>query len=235
MFQNLPKDTKIYGLSAANPSESSWGCYCSPDDVVNGQHIKSCLGDLFSVNYLEDTDKGDLDQTLSHQFDTIKKETTRSHVMQWGDLSFQDDKIGEYLSYKKSGKNNFNAMRFMRPIRRMGTMKAKDSVMNSRTMKLQSLSAIYALEHSSETLAQMVDEITSMSKYEQIFRRFSEKLKVSGEYDVKKINFECLKTSVDHFEAKCERFSDFGLGFIKYFSHACETYQTEVVLDAIQC
>ena len=172
---------------------------------------------------------------MSHQFDTIKKETTRSHVMQWGDLSFQDDHIGEYMSVKKSTNKNFNGMRFIRPIRRMGTKKAKDSVMNSRTMKLQSLSAIYALEHSSETLAQMVEEITSMSKYEHIFKSFSEKLNVSGKYDVKKINFECLKASVDHFEAKCERFSDFGLGFIKYFSHACETHQTEVVLDAIKC
>lgn len=52
MFPNLPNNTGIYAISAANPTESSWGCYCSPDDVVNGQHIKSCLGDLFSVNYL---------------------------------------------------------------------------------------------------------------------------------------------------------------------------------------
>ena len=198
MFQNLPKDTGIYGLSAANPSESSWGCYCSPDDVVDGQHIRSCLGDLFSVNYLEDTDKGDLDQTLSHQFDTIKKLTSRSHVMQWGDLSFQDKSIGEFMAYKK-GKNTNTGMRFYRPIRRMGTKQAKDSVMNSRTMKLQSLSAIYALEHSSETLAEMVKEITSMSKYEHIFKKFSEKMNVSGEYDVTKINFDCLKASVNHF------------------------------------
>ena len=235
MFQNLPKDTKIYGLSAANPTESSWGCYCSPDDVVQGQHIKSCLGDLFSVNYLEDTDKGDLDQTLAHQFETIKKLTSRSHVMQWGDLSFQNDHISEYMSGRRSEKRMEGNLKFLRPVRRMGTKKAKDSVMNSRTMKLQSLSAIYAMEHSSETLAQMVEEITSMAKYESIFKKFVEKLHLKGEHDVSKINFECLKASVDHFEAKCEKFTDFGLGFIKHFSHACETIQTDVVLDAIHC
>jgi legumain len=51
MFVNLPKNTGIYALSAANPSESSWGTYCSPDDVVSGKHIGSCLGDLFSINF----------------------------------------------------------------------------------------------------------------------------------------------------------------------------------------
>lgn len=57
MFQKLPNNTKIYALSAASPSESSWGTYCSPDDVVSGKHIGSCLGDLFSVNFIEDIDK----------------------------------------------------------------------------------------------------------------------------------------------------------------------------------
>lgn len=56
MFLDLPKNTKIYAVSAANPSESSWGTYCPPDDEVNGKHIGSCLGDLFSVNWMEDTD-----------------------------------------------------------------------------------------------------------------------------------------------------------------------------------
>ena len=52
MFVNLPKSTGIYALSASNPSESSWGTYCSPDDVIGGKHIGSCLGDLFSVNFV---------------------------------------------------------------------------------------------------------------------------------------------------------------------------------------
>jgi legumain len=52
MFVNLPKNTKIYALSAANPTESSWGTYCSPDDVIQGKHIGTCLGDLFSVSFI---------------------------------------------------------------------------------------------------------------------------------------------------------------------------------------
>lgn len=61
MFAKLPNNTGIYALSAANAKESSWGFYCSPQDVISGKHIGSCLGDLFSINYLEDTDKGNYD------------------------------------------------------------------------------------------------------------------------------------------------------------------------------
>ncbi len=61
MFENiLEKNLNIYGVSAANSEESSWGAYCAPDDSVNGVEIGSCLGDLFSVNWMEDSDKAKL-------------------------------------------------------------------------------------------------------------------------------------------------------------------------------
>lgn len=65
--------------------------------------------------------------------------------MQWGDLSFQSDKVGEYVSGSTPRSNN---LRFIKPIRRIGTKRTESANMNSRTMKLQSLSAIYARDHS---------------------------------------------------------------------------------------
>lgn len=94
MFVNLPKDTKIYALSAANPTESSWGTYCSPDDVIQGKHIGTCLGDLFSVSFVENSEESDLSgETLQIQFERIRALTTMSHVMQWGDTSFVSDSV----------------------------------------------------------------------------------------------------------------------------------------------
>lgn len=60
MFKNLPKDIKIFATTAANASESSWGDYCSPNDKVDGKSIGSCLGDLYSVNWMENSDASDL-------------------------------------------------------------------------------------------------------------------------------------------------------------------------------
>merc|ERR1712137_1539703 len=89
----------VYALSASSPSESSWGTYCGSDAMVNGKSIGSCLGDLFSVSWMEDSDVEDLTQeTLKQQADIVTTATSKSKVMQWGDLTFQDDKVSEYQS-----------------------------------------------------------------------------------------------------------------------------------------
>merc|ERR1719230_1765464 len=99
MFQNglLPDDINVYALSAANGKESSWGTYCPPDDKVNGKSLNTCLGDLFSVNWMEDSDKAQMGtETLAMQFNTVQRETNKSHVLEWGDKSFTGEDIGEF-------------------------------------------------------------------------------------------------------------------------------------------
>lgn len=70
MFEKiLEDDINVYAVSAANAKESSWGTYCSPDDMVDGKSLHTCLGDLFSVNWLEDSDKGKMAQeTMNMQY-----------------------------------------------------------------------------------------------------------------------------------------------------------------------
>ena len=61
MFENiLPNNMNIYAVSAANSTESSWGTYCGSAATVDGKGVGSCLGDLFSVNWMEDADKADM-------------------------------------------------------------------------------------------------------------------------------------------------------------------------------
>lgn len=88
----------VYALSASNPTESSWGSYCGSEAQVNGKSINSCLGDLFSVSWMEDADAEDTtSESLEDAFGIIKTATSRSAVMQWGDLSFTDDKVSEFI------------------------------------------------------------------------------------------------------------------------------------------
>jgi len=97
MFEdmNIPG---IYALSASNPTESSWGSYCGSEANVNGKSINSCLGDLFSVSWMEDADATDTTkESLEDAFGVIKTATTRSEVMQWGDTTFTDDKVSEFI------------------------------------------------------------------------------------------------------------------------------------------
>ncbi len=97
MFKDLPTNMKLYATTAANGHESSWGTYCSPHDIVNGKKIGSCLGDEYSVHFLEDNDadKG-LTKTLAAQYETVKELTKKSHVQKFGDLSFVKDQLNQF-------------------------------------------------------------------------------------------------------------------------------------------
>merc|ERR1719498_1397130 len=97
----------VYALSASGPSESSWGTYCGSDAKVNGKSIRSCLGDLFSVNWMEDSVAKDItSETLKQQSDIVTTATSKSKVMQWGDLSFQSDKVSEFQGDKATSGNS---------------------------------------------------------------------------------------------------------------------------------
>lgn len=101
MFENILEDNlNIYAVSAANSHESSWGTYCSaPDNVVNGKSLSTCLGDLFSVNWMEDTDKAKVGvETLNDQYSIVRKETAQSHVLQWGQLSIAVEPLADFQS-----------------------------------------------------------------------------------------------------------------------------------------
>lgn len=74
--------------------------------------------------------------------------------MQWGDLSFQDNKVGDFVAGSKKTTTNLRAIK---PIVRIGQKKPSEAAkMNSRTMKLQSLSAIYARDHSPVVFNEMM-------------------------------------------------------------------------------
>jgi len=98
MFEGLIKpNIGVYVTTASNAVESSWGTYCPPDDMVNGKAINSCLGDLYSINWMENSDEKGPTETLQDQFTDVRTKTTQSHVMQYGDLSWTSEPIGNYL------------------------------------------------------------------------------------------------------------------------------------------
>ena len=76
--------------------ESSWGTYCGDTATVRGKNIGSCLGDLFSVNWMQDDDLGKFaSETFSSQITKVTKLTNKSHVCSFGDKSFLNEAIGK--------------------------------------------------------------------------------------------------------------------------------------------
>jgi len=61
MWTDLSNDLNIYVVTSANAKESSWGTYCAKHNTVNGiDFYHTCLGDLFSVSWMEDSDETDI-------------------------------------------------------------------------------------------------------------------------------------------------------------------------------
>jgi len=72
MFPNLTDKENIYAITASNATQSSWGAYCGSEAYIDGTNIGSCLGDLFSINWMEDTEANDVSvETLAQQFTTV--------------------------------------------------------------------------------------------------------------------------------------------------------------------
>ncbi|RZF32682.1 hypothetical protein LSTR_LSTR004110 [Laodelphax striatellus] len=103
MFQNLLKDNlNVFVTTASDPYESSYACYY--DDSIG-----TYLGDVFSVNWMEDTEKEDLTrESLNRQFEIVRAETKTSHVEEYGDLDLGITKLSSIIGYQSMRNRMWN-------------------------------------------------------------------------------------------------------------------------------
>jgi len=240
MFENILEDNlNIYAVSAANSHESSWGTYCSPNDKVDGKSIGSCLGDLFSVNWLEDSDKAKMDkETLQTQYNTVKTETSKSHVLQWGQLTFTDEPIGDFQSgnvdeaeeksdfwamLKKHSKKAFkDIMQFDK--HRPSTHIKNEFAVDSRDIKLHYLYNKVMSDSSAENHKALQEELDHRMKVDSIFAEaFPLHMEaVKNNTTPLPTEFDCYRKLIATYEDKCERMDDYSLKYMKAFVAECE-------------
>merc|ERR1712232_390853 len=81
IFQGLLKAPKVFAVTATNAHDPSFGYYCPPLDKVNGKAIGSCLGDEFSIRWMEDSDQANFgSETVGQQVNKVTAEVKKSHV-----------------------------------------------------------------------------------------------------------------------------------------------------------
>ena len=219
MFDGLLDPSwNILAVSAANPNESSYATYCPPDDVVNGVEIGSCLGDLFSVNWMEDSDKLVPGETLSQQIDLIKKTTDLSEVCVYGDTTFLNDPVDAFIGQSVSVSSS----------KPKNPMKGQNNSWSSRDVKLNHLFHTY-LRHPSQTSAdKLVEEIIEREMVRDTFNKFA--AEISG-FNKEKLlsakhkpqDYDCLQAGISAYQTYCGPLSDFSLGFVQVIVNACET------------
>ena len=237
MFTKLPTNMNIYATTAANASESSWGTYCSPDDMVNGKHIGSCLGDLYSVNWMEDADKANMNtETLLDQYNTVKTETSKSHVLQFGDLTIDKEPIGDFEAgnvdlagekkhfweqFKHIGKN------FLKDVTHFDEAASKrknDYAVDSRDIQLHYLYNKVMSDPSIENNQALQNELTHRTEVELRFAKL-----FPAHVDAFKANtipvptdFDCYRTLIQTYEDECAPLTEYTMKYFKYFVAECE-------------
>ncbi|KAG6579430.1 legumain [Cucurbita moschata] len=109
----MPKDLNIYVTTASNAEESSFGTYCPGMQPPPPPEYMTCLGDLYSVAWMEDSETHNLKrETIDQQYETVKKRTASpndlnagSHVMEYGNSSIKTERLYLYQGFDPASVN----------------------------------------------------------------------------------------------------------------------------------
>lgn len=109
----MPKDLNIYVTTASNAEESSFGTYCPGMQPPPPPEYMTCLGDLYSVAWMEDSETHNLKrETIDQQYETVKKRTASpndlnagSHVMEYGNSSIKAERLYLYQGFDPASVN----------------------------------------------------------------------------------------------------------------------------------
>lgn len=250
------KSHKILAVTAADAAESSYATYCPEEKttqtriiIPNATYIGSCLGDLFSVSWMEDTESVNRANTLvEEQFKRVKDRTSQhemylygSHVMKYGDDSdtIFNQIIGNFMSYFSAppGWTRQDAVMLL----------SQDSNDESWTLETsydqRSADLLYlyrwAHDHKNENSDQdLENELAKRHRVDKRIRALIQDLidrsllssQVSIEaYASTEVNpgaqvvndWDCLRGMVSEWESTCERLNDYSRKYTLAFANFC--------------
>ncbi|KAG7029275.1 hypothetical protein SDJN02_07613 [Cucurbita argyrosperma subsp. argyrosperma] len=232
----LDKGLNIYTTTASNAYESSWGTYCPGDDPSPPPEYDTCLGDLYSVAWLEDSDNHNLKtETLRQQYELVKKRTLNdddafgSHVMQYGDLTLNKNILFSFLGTDPANENNT----FVEE----NSLRLTTKVTNQRDADLVHFWEKFrkAPEGSNRKIEAQKKFVEAMSHRVHIDNsvKLIGKLLFGIEKGPEVLNairpagrplvddWDCLKNMVRSFEARCGSLSQYGMKHMRSFANLC--------------
>lgn len=231
----------VFATTASNATTSSYACYY---DVKR----KTFLGDVYSVKWLEDSDKENLEkETLEDQYKIVKKETNTSTVCQFGDMSISQMSVGMFQGEKDSDSSPYpvppewlSCGRTAVPgpevpaeiLRRI----MKDSSTTPQEKQDAKLKLDKLLANRKFMLAKVQDIVNSVLTAangnitdDEINHIFNDNVSLK--------DTECYFAAVDSFHQNCFNLgkNDYGLRMVNTLLNLCEReYSIGAILDAIE-
>ncbi|XLU21381.1 hypothetical protein S245_057447, partial [Arachis hypogaea] len=223
----LPEDINIYATTASNTVESSWGTYC----------YSTCLGDLYSISWMEDSDTHNLrTETLHQQYKLVKDRTLNgnayygSHVMQYGDVGISENLLFQYLGTNPANDNytfvDENSLRtpskavnqrdadlihFWEKFR-----KAPEGSSSKITAQKQVVEVMSHRMHIDNSVKLIGNLLFGTEKGPELLSA----VRPAGKPLVD--DWDCLKNMVRTFETHCGSLSQYGMKHMRTFANICD-------------
>ncbi|KAL0283202.1 UNVERIFIED_CONTAM: Vacuolar-processing enzyme [Sesamum angustifolium] len=239
VFEGLmPDDLDIYVTTASNAEESSWGTYCPGMDPPPPPEYITCLGDLYSVAWMEDSESHNLKrETVEQQYQQVKDRTSNfntynagSHVMEYGNKSIKSEKLCLYQGFDPATEN-------MPP--NGNHLKPHMDVVNQRDADLLFLWERYKrLDDGAKEKSELFKLITDTMLHRKHVDDSIDIIGVllfgpeNGPSMLKSVrdrglpladDWDCLKSMVRLFEAHCGSLTQYGMKHMRAFANICNS------------
>ncbi|GAB2212310.1 hypothetical protein Droror1_Dr00025663 [Drosera rotundifolia] len=236
LFEGLmPKNLNIYVTTASNAQESSWGTYCPGMEPAPPAEYMTCLGDLYSIAWMEDSESHNLKkETIKQQYQTVKDRTSNyntytagSHVMEYGNRSLKVEKLYLYQGYDPASENlPPNGLQLDVPI----------GVINQRDADLLFLWERLRRSKGGEEKHEILKEIRGTMEHRTHLDMSIELVGslIFGPHNAASLlmsvrcrglplvdDWECLKSMVRIFERNCGSLTQYGMKHMHVFANIC--------------
>ncbi|XP_057478445.1 vacuolar-processing enzyme-like [Actinidia eriantha] len=232
----LPEGLNIYATTASNAEESSWGTYCPGQYPSPPEEYETCLGDLYSVAWMEDCDMHNLQtENLKQQYELVKKRTANdnsyygSHVMQYGDLHLSNDNLFLYMGTNPANENfTFVDDNFLLPTSKVVNQRDADLVHfwdkfrkapegSPRKLEAQKqfIEAMSHRMHIDNSVKMVGKLLFGIDKGPEVLNA----VRPAGQPLVD--DWDCLKTLVRTLETHCGSLSQYGMKHMRSIANIC--------------
>eukprot|EP00262_Sarcandra_glabra_P009435 TRINITY_DN23819_c0_g1_i1.p1 TRINITY_DN23819_c0_g1~~TRINITY_DN23819_c0_g1_i1.p1 ORF type:complete len:489 (-),score=76.43 TRINITY_DN23819_c0_g1_i1:167-1633(-) len=245
----LPEGLNIYATTASNAVESSWGTYCPGEYPSPPPEYYTCLGDLYSIAWMEDSDIHNLrTETLKQQYYLVKGRTSNhntysygSHVMQYGDIGLNEENVFLYIGTNPANDD----MSFIKD----NALLSFPAAVNQRDADLLyfwnkfrnspegSPRRLDAQKELLDVMAHRLHVDNSMELVGKLLFGNEKGLEVlktvrpAGQPLVD--NWDCLKTMVRTFEKHCGSLSQYGMKHMRSIANICNVGIKEEIMAEV--
>ncbi|CAI0409119.1 unnamed protein product [Linum tenue] len=232
----LPEGLNIYATTASNAEESSWGTYCPGDYPSPPPEYETCLGDLYSIAWMEDCDVHNLRRESVHQqYELVKSRTSNdnspygSHVMQYGDMPLSKDMLAMYMGTNPANENftfvDQNAI--IPPVKAVNQRdadlvhfwdkyrKAPEGSARKTEAEKQVMEAMSHRMHVDNSMKLIAKLLFGINKGSEVLSA----VRPAGQPLVD--DWKCLKTLVRTFETHCGSLSQYGMKHMRSVANMC--------------